>query len=154
MKDIILKPGTFYKTIKNSTSDRIPGESLESYVVELLKSPTCCAKYVTLTKKNYTQATSQTTAVTTTTPAGEITMFGTLTTAANGVVTFKVNNSLVTADSVIIAVINDYSAAFGTAGLPQVAVDTIAAGSFDLVLLNTHSSAALNGTIKIAYSIF
>jgi hypothetical protein len=157
MKDIILKPGTYTNanTSKDVASGKIPGTSLEKFVVNLLRNPTCCAKYVALSKANYTQLTSLATTVATTTPAGEITPFSTLTTAA-GVAEgtgFTVNNPFVTVDSVVLANVTDYSVAHGTNGLPQVIVDDIAAGSFKLIIVNG-GGTALAGTIKIGYAVF
>ena len=154
MKDIILKPGTFLLDKKNSHTKQIPGASLEDFVVGVLKNPTCCAKYVALSKANYTQATSLTTGVATTTPAGEVTPFSTLTTGAGlAEAGFTVTNPFVTADSIILANITDYSAVIGTAGLPQVIVDDVAAGSFRLIIVNGGVNA-LNGTLKIGYTVF
>ena len=84
-KDIILKTGTYLQTVTNKdiASGKIPGASLEKFVVNLLKNPTCCAKYVTLTKGTVTQATSLTTAVTINQPAGEITTFSIASLAAD-----------------------------------------------------------------------
>jgi hypothetical protein len=155
-KDIILKTGTYLQVVTNKdiASGKIPGASLEKFVVNLLKSPTCCVKYVNLSKANYTQATSLTTTVATTTPAGEITPFSAVTTGIGLAETgFTVNNPFVTADSVVLANVTDYSVAHGTNGLPQVIVDDIAAGSFKLIIVNGGANA-LNGTIKIGYSIF
>jgi hypothetical protein len=156
MKDIILKTGTHTIAVTNKdvASGKIPGTSLEKFVINLLKSPTCCVKYVALSKANYTQATSLLTTVATTTPAGEITAFGTIATGAGLAETgFSVTNPFVTVDSVILANVTDYSAAHGTAGLPQVIVDDIAAGSFKLIIVNGGANV-LNGTIKIGYTIF
>lgn len=156
MKDIILKTGTYTNanTSKDVASGKIPGASLEKFVINLLKNPTCCAKYVALTKANYSQASSLTTTVATTTPAGEITPLGTLSTGIGlAEAGFTVTNPFVTADSVVLANITDYSGSIGTAGLPQVIVDDIAAGSFKLVIVNGGANA-LNGTLKIGYAIF
>jgi hypothetical protein len=156
-KDIILKTGTYLQVVTNKdiASGKIPGASLEKFVVNLLKSPTCCVKYVALSKANYTQATSLATTVATTTPAGEITPFSALTTGAGLAegTGFTVTNAFVTADSVVLANVTDYSVAHGTNGLPQVIVDDVAAGSFKLIIVNGGANA-LNGTIKIGYSIF
>jgi hypothetical protein len=156
MKDIILKTGTHTVAVTNKdvASGKIPGTSLEKFVINLLKNPTCCVKYVALSKANYTQATSLLTTVATTTPAGEITAFGTIATAAGGAETgFSVTNPFVTVDSIVLANVTDYSAAHGTNGLPQVIVDDIAAGSFKLIIVNGGANA-LNGTVKIGYTIF
>jgi hypothetical protein len=152
MKDIILKPGTFYKTIKNSTSDRIPGESLESYVVELLKSPTCCAKYVTLTKSTVTQGTSITTGVTINSPSGVITTVA-LTTAANAAeAPFTVSNTYVKSDSIVLANIVDYDPTTSTNDLPLVYIDDIANGSFKVIVGNG-GSGVLDAAVKIAFVV-
>lgn len=156
MKDIILKTGTYTEAItsKQTANGAIPGISLEKFIVNLLKSPTCCVKYVSLSKANYSQLTSLVTAVATTTPAGEITPFASLTTGAGLAETgFTVTNPLVTADSVILANITDYSGTIGTNGLPQVIVDDITAGSFKLIIVNGGANA-LAGAVKIGYAIF
>lgn len=156
MKDIILKTGSYTNanTSKDVAAGKIPGASLEKFVVNLLKSPTCCVKYVNLSKANYTQVTSLTTTVATTTPAGEITAFGTLTTGIGlAEAGFNVTNPFVTADSIVIANVTDYSGTVGTNGLPQVIVDNITAGQFQLVICNGGANA-LNGTVRIGYTIF
>jgi hypothetical protein len=154
MKDIILKPGSFLEDKKTSHTGKIPGTSLQDFVVGVLKNPTCCAKYVALSKANYTQATSLSTSVATTTPAGEITPFSALTTGIGlAEAGFTVTNSYVTADSVILANITDYSGTIGSAGLPQVIVDDVVAGSFRLIIVNGGANA-LNGTLKIGYAVF
>lgn len=152
MKDIILKPGTFYKTVKTSTSSNIPGQSLEDYVVELLKSPTCCAKHVTLSKSTVTQATSITTGVTINSPSGVITTVA-LTTAANAAeLPFIVTNSYVKADSIVLANIVDYDPTTATNDLPLVYIDDITAGSFKVVVGNG-GSGVLDSAVKIAFAI-
>jgi len=63
MKDLILKPGSFAETISGSSS-KIPGSSLEKYIVEVLNGNTCCAKILsgatvqdsTIVLKTYTTA--------------------------------------------------------------------------------------------------
>jgi len=44
MKDIILKPGSFLEDKKTSHTNKIPGQSLEDFVVSVMKSATCCTK--------------------------------------------------------------------------------------------------------------
>jgi hypothetical protein len=59
MKDIILKPGSFSTVVKTSHSSNTPGQSLEDYLVNFLKSPACCTKVLketTVVLKNYTTA--------------------------------------------------------------------------------------------------
>jgi hypothetical protein len=145
MKDIILKPGTFLKDTKNQNTKNIPGQSVEDFVVGLLKNPTCCAKYVTLTKGVVTQTGSITSAVTLNQPAGEIT---TVTdTIAGAVRTFTLNNSYIKADSVILATVNDTTGA----GLVVVQVDNIVAGSCLISLAGVVSNT---GTVTIGFGIF
>lgn len=57
MKDIILKPGSFSTVVKTSHSSNTPGQSLEDYLVNFLKSPACCTKVIketTVVLKSYT----------------------------------------------------------------------------------------------------
>lgn len=152
MKDIIIKPGAF--TNKIGPKGNTPGTSLENYIVNLLKSPTCCAKYISLTKANYTQVDINElgieSGVATTTPAGEIATLS-LTTAANTTAgTFTVSNPLVKADSLILANIVDYT---GTTGFPAILIDDVVAGSFKVTVRNIHNAAALNGVVGIGYAI-
>lgn len=98
------------------------------------------------------QATSITTGVTTNTPSAII-RTQTASTGSQLSTTFTVTNSRVTTASTIVASVQDYSGTFGTAGLPIVAVDNIAAGTFDIVIGNA-GSASLSGTLDIAFVIF
>jgi len=145
MKDIILKSGTYLKETKTQNTKNIPGQSLEDFVVGLLKDPTCCAKYVTLTKGTVTQSGSITTAVTLNQPAGEITTVSA--TIAGTVNTFTFNNSYIKADSVILATVNDTTGA----GLVVVQVDNIVAGSCSISLAGVVSNT---GTVTIGFGIF
>jgi hypothetical protein len=59
MKDIILKPGSFSTVVKTSHSSNTPGQSLEDYLVNFLKSPACCTKILketTVVLQSYTTA--------------------------------------------------------------------------------------------------
>jgi hypothetical protein len=145
MKDIILKSGTYLKETKTQNTKNIPGQSLEDFVVSLLKNPTCCAKYVTLTKGVVTQTGSITSAVTLNQPAGEITTVSA--TIAGTVNTFTLNNSYIKADSVILATVNDTTGA----GLVVVQVDNIAAGSCSISLAGVVSNT---GTVTVGFGIF
>ena len=145
MKDIILKSGTYLKETKTQNTKNIPGQSLEDFVVGLLKDPTCCAKYVTLTKGTVTQSGNITTAVTLNQPAGEITTVSA--TIAGTVNTFTFNNSYIKADSVILATVNDTTGA----GLVVVQVDNIVAGSCSISLAGVVSNT---GTVTIGFGIF
>lgn len=151
MKDIVLKTGTYTNVItsKDTASGKVPGASLEKFVTTLLKNPSCCAKYVVLTKGTVTQTGSATAAVTIQFPGGRIVCF-TSSLAALGTSTFTVTNSFVRADSLVIATIQDYT---GTTGLPTVTVDDLVAGSFKINLNNVHNAAVLNGVVTIAFAI-
>ena len=148
MKDIILKSGTYTNatTSKDTAAGRIPGASLEKFVVNLLKSPTCCAKYVALSKGVVTQTGSITTAVTLNQPAGEITTVS-ATIAAGAMSSFTLNNNYIKADSVIVATVNDTTGA----GLLAVQVDNIVAGSCTISLGGV---VANTGTVTVAFAIF
>lgn len=150
-KDIILKTGTYLQTVTNKdiASGKIPGASLEKFVVNLLKNPTCCAKFVTLTKGNITQATSLTTAVTLNQPAGEVTTFSLASLTADTSATFTVNNNFVKLDSVILATINDWT---GTLGFPVILIDDVVAGSFKVTVRNVGTVTA-DGTINIGFAV-
>jgi hypothetical protein len=145
MKDIILKSGTYLKETKTQNTKNIPGQSMEDFVVSLLKNPTCCAKYVTLTKGTVTQTGSITSAVTLNQPAGEITTVSA--TIAGTVNTFTLNNSYIKADSVILATVNDTTGA----GLVVVQVDNIVAGSCSISLAGVVSNT---GTVTVGFGIF
>lgn len=145
MKDIILKSGTYLKETKTQNTKNIPGQSLEDFVVGLLKDPTCCAKYVTLTKGAVTQTGNINSAVTLNQPAGEITTVSD--TIAGTVRTFTLNNSYIKADSVILANVNDTTGA----GLVVVQVDNIVAGSCSISLAGVVSNT---GTVTIGFGIF
>lgn len=102
---------------------------------------------------NVTQLVSINTGVTASGQAGVITTFAAATVAQDNDV-FTVTNTLVTATSVILLQLADYSGDFdGTDGTPLVFVDTIAAGSFDIIIYNAHATTPLNGTLDIHYSV-
>lgn len=99
-----------------------------------------------------TQDTSITTGVTLNSAVGIVTTVST-TLAAQTAATFTVTNSQVGSTDVVLANIVDYSAAYGTAGLPCISVDNIANGSFDIIVFNADTDTALNGILKIAFSV-
>jgi hypothetical protein len=99
-----------------------------------------------------TQGTNITTGVTLNTARGTITT-ETANAAADVSHTFTVTNSLVTANSNILVSIDNYSGTIGTNGNPVVSVDNRGASSFDIIITNTHSSNALNGTFVISYEV-
>jgi hypothetical protein len=151
-KDIILKTGTYLQTVTNKdiAKGAIPGVSLEKFVVNLLKNPTCCAKYVTLTKTVVTQSSSITTGVTINSPGGDIITVSLGTAASTTAGQFTVTNSFVKADSVVLANIIDYT---GSTGFPVILVDDVAAGSFKITVRNVDTGAALNGIPTIGFAI-
>jgi hypothetical protein len=152
MKDIILKTGTYLKETKTSHTNSIPGESLENFVVGVLANPTCCVKTLKLSKSSVTQSGTITTGVTLNASAGKITTVA-LTTAANAVeAAFTVTNSYVAADSVIIATVTGYSGSTTTNDLPQVYIDDVVAGSFNVIVGNG-GSGTLDGTVTISFVI-
>lgn len=148
MKDLILKTGTYVELVtnKNTQSKAVPGASLEKFVVTLLKNPTCCAKFVSLTKGIVTQSGSITTAVTLNQPAGEITTVS-ATINAGAMSSFTLNNSYIKADSVILATVNDTTGA----GLIAAQVDGIVAGSCTISLGGV---VANTGVVTVGFAIF
>ena len=152
MKDIVLKTGTYTNVItsKDTASGKVPGASLEKFVTTLLKNPSCCAKYVVLTKGTVTQLTSLTTAVTLNQPAGEIVTFTLTAAAADTTTTFTVNNNFVKLDSLILANVVDWT---GSAGFPLIIIDDVVAGSFKISIRNVSASAALDGVLTIGFAI-
>jgi hypothetical protein len=148
MKDLILKTGTYVElvTTKNTQNKLVPGASLEKFVVTLLKNPTCCAKFVSLTKGIVTQSGSITTAVTINQPAGEIVTVS-ATIAAGAMSSFTLNNNYIKADSVILATVNDTTGS----GLIAVQVDNIVAGSCTVSLGGV---VANTGTVTVGFAIF
>jgi hypothetical protein len=148
MKDIILKTGTYTNAVTNKLTQRgvIPGASLEKFVTTLLKNPTCCAKYVTLTKGTVTQSGSITSAVTLNQPAGEITTVS-ATIGAAAMSSFTFNNNFIKADSIILATVNDTTGS----GLLAVQVDAIVAGSCTISLGGV---VANTGVVIVGFAIF
>lgn len=148
MKDLILKTGTYVELVtnKDTQSKAVPGASLEKFVVTLLKNPTCCAKFVSLTKGIVTQSGSITTAVTLNQPAGEIVTVS-ATIAAGAMSSFTLNNSYIKADSVILATVNDTTGS----GLVAAQVDGIVAGSCTISLGGV---VANTGVVTVGFAIF
>lgn len=152
MKDIILKTGTYTNAVTSKATQRgsIPGASLEKFVTTLLKNPTCCAKYVVLTKGTVTQLSSISTGVALEYPAGKIATVSLTTAASTTAGTFTVTDSFVKSDSVIVANVVDYT---GSTGFPAILVDDIVAGSFKITVRNLDTAAALNGVVTIGFAI-
>jgi hypothetical protein len=104
------------------------------------------------TGRTVTQITSTTTGVTINSSTGVITTFTeTLAGAAN--LTFTVTNSAVEAGSAVVVNVQNYTGAYTTNGTPLVAVNNVAAGSFDIKVLNVHASNALAGVLQIAFHV-
>ena len=102
-------------------------------------------------KTYITQGTSLATGVTANGSAGVITTYSTTDTGAGAASAITLTNSSIKADSIVLAQVIDYAGTFGT-GLPVVAVDAIAAGSCDIVLMNP-DAAALDSVVKIAFQV-
>lgn len=94
-----------------------------------------------------TQETSNTTGVTIDSYAGQVTMFAALTAGSTG--SFRVSNSKVTADSIIIASI-EYSNVVDRADLVFSAPLNITDGAFDVAWSTT---GATNGPLKINFIV-
>ena len=107
---------------------------------------------ITLSKDTVAQATSITTAVTSNSAAGLITTQSAGTTFERAD-TFTVNNDRVLPTSGVEVWIQSYSGTYSTNGLPAVTVDTITAGSFDVVLSNLSTTIPLGGTLVIGYRV-
>ena len=73
-----------------------------------------------------------------------------LTTAAGATYTMTLTNNRINASSLVDVMIGKGTA---TTGIPTVTWVTAAAGSVVIILQNIHASAALNGTIKIGFSV-
>jgi hypothetical protein len=116
----------------------------------LLVSGTTTLGNVTIPKGTVTQLTSSTTPVTVNVQSGNVvTVSQTL--AAQTSAVFVVNDSTITANSVVVANISNYS---GTTGLPVAYVTSVGLGVFSIVVSNHHTTAALNGTLTVAYVSF
>ena len=151
-KDLIFKTGTYMETVtsKDTISGKIPGASLEKFVVNLLKTPTCCAKFVTLSKGVVTQASAITNAVTLNMPAGDVITVSLTTALSTTAGTFTVNNNYVKADSIVLANIIDYT---GTTGFPAIFIDDVVLGSFKVTVRNLDTVNALNGIITVGFAV-
>tara|TARA_R110000868_G_scaffold114344_5_gene306468 strand:+ start:7023 stop:7379 length:357 start_codon:yes stop_codon:yes gene_type:complete len=97
----------------------------------------------------FTTGTAAAGAVTENSLAGQITTEA-LTTAAAGEYTLTITNSLITANSVVIASVGQGTSTAGTPGIGGV---TPAAGSLVITVTNLHSANAFNGTLKINFAV-
>ena len=106
--------------------------------------------YVNGTQVSVTQGTNITTGVTVNATKGVITTVS-LTTAASTVAgPFVVTNSKVTTSSIVQATV-EY--ATGKTGFPVCLIEAVAAGSFNVRLLNASTGAALNDVVKIHFDV-
>lgn len=99
-----------------------------------------------------TQETDINTPVTINSLSGVITT-QTANTVAQSSASFIVNNTYVTANSVVLATITNYSVPIGTNGLPTLTVSSFSEKSFIINILNCHDTNALNGILKISFLI-
>jgi hypothetical protein len=93
--------------------------------------------------------TSTTNAATINTQTGVITTEA-LTTAAGATYTMTLTNSLIQSGSIVNVSVGKGTA---TAGMPVVAWVTPSTGTCVIILQNIHATNALNGTIKLAFSV-
>lgn len=98
-----------------------------------------------------TQGTSITTAVTLNAPAGVITCFAT-SIATGTTQTFTLNNSYITANSIVFVMMNGTNAAANSA--PYVASVVPAAGSATITLANGSATATGSNALKLSFIVF
>lgn len=97
----------------------------------------------------FTTGTAAAGAITMQSLAGQVTTEA-LTTAAAGEYTLTITDSLIAANSVVIASVGNGTSTTGTPGIGGV---TPAAGSLVITVTNLHVSAAFNGTLKINFAV-
>jgi hypothetical protein len=143
-----------FSTPTTGISEYITGSGTTTGVNHTIPNSAINDNFVMSTRSTATQATSNTTGVTLNGSSGVITMFANVT-AAGGALsgTFTVTNSTVTTASIILLQIVNYSGTYGANGIPDVRVGVVAAGSFDVVVMNAHSANALAGKLKIAFQV-
>lgn len=83
---------------------------------------------------------------------GKITT-ATLTTAAGATEAITLNNSVITALSTVLVVVENYSGTLFTNGVPVLLKAVPAAGSAVITLGNIHATNALNGTVTLKFII-
>lgn len=106
--------------------------------------------YVNGTQVAVTQGTNITTGVTANATKGVITTVSLNTAASNVAGPFVVTNSKVTTSSIVQATV-EY--ATGKTGFPVCLIEAVAAGSFNVRLLNASTGAALNDVVKIHFDV-
>jgi hypothetical protein len=85
-------------------------------------------------------------------PTGVITTVAT-TLAALTTTTFTVTNIYINANSNVVAYIENYSGTYGTNGIPKIDVSNVTGGSFDIKITNVAPVNALNGILKIGFTV-
>lgn len=103
---------------------------------------------VNLGECTVTQATSATTGVTCNGASLVITTFSE-SAAANASAAFTVTDNAVLAGSSVQCMNGDYSGTYHTNGIPYLDVNTVAAGSFKITVVNIDQTNALSGTLKL-----
>lgn len=78
---------------------------------------------------------------------------GTLTTAAATNAAYTVNNSSVTASSLVMCTDQGYSGTLVTNGYPIIMTCVPGSGTITVNITNTHAANALNGTVKIGFVV-
>jgi microcompartment protein CcmK/EutM len=101
-------------------------------------------------KGSITQGTSLATGVTLNAHAGKITTWDLATVTSHGRATFTVTNSAVSATSIVMANLVDFTGS--TNRYLHCGVDNIGAGSFDIVLMNS-SGYTLDGTVVLGFMV-
>lgn len=79
---------------------------------------------------------------------------GTLTTAAVTDAPYTINNSSVTAASIVQCTVQAYSGTYFTNGMPEIVSCVPGAGTIIAHIANTHATVALNGTVKVGFRVF
>lgn len=108
---------------------------------------------VNLARATVSQATNINTDVTCSGASGVITTQAATTAAVTAETGFTVTNTACHANSVVIARVVAYSGTLMTNGVPDVHVDVVSAGSFHVKVMNVHGANALNGTMKIHFTV-
>lgn len=100
---------------------------------------------------------TQITSITTTVASGNG-MYATIRTvssslAALSTTSFTITNNFCTANSHVLLTIRDYSGTYMTNGIPQIHATNVNASGFDVIIINSHASNALNGTIQFSFML-
>lgn len=135
-------------TMPNATDTLVGRATTDTLTNKTLTAPVIGTSLTLSGRTTVTQVTSITTGVTINAQAGSVTTVSAAT-AAGAEDRFTVTNSAVGANDVVMAVL----ASTTSAGGPLVAVDRVAAGSFQVVITNLDAAAALNNTLTINFVV-